>query len=418
MKTRQIREYKYEDFTNKEKIGSGGQGSVYKAEHPDLGIVALKRFKSDQITYFKRELQVLESLKNPNIVKVLGITINPVTDRDGNESKRNYLILEFAENGDLENYLKKQNDIPWLVKAKWACDISDAIKSTHSNGMIHRDIKPSNILIYKDVRAKLSDFGGAKDDGIATTNYGGTNDFLSYQTLNTCIFTKENDMYAFGLVLFCIAINGLNELSFLDFVDIRNGNLSILDNFEIPASFLEIIKGCLCKETNSRFKINDVVIRLATFSKTIEMSASVEANLKEKLAKTKQTVKKLRYTLDKIKDRLLSEYSSIFQAIERGDIKAVYVFISIDPESVNTPNGDDKSYSPLQTACNFGQYEIVKLLIENGANVNSRDEENWTPLHCAVFGSNYKISKYLLRNNADVNAQCDVNYCFLQFSLF
>jgi len=415
---RQIKEFAFEEFSNFVKIGSGGQGSVYKAEHPDLGTVAVKKFSHNDIDAFKRELLVLENLRHSNIVNVLGIINYSKDEGDGSKSNKKYLVLEYAEYGDLESYLKQQNVVPWEIKARWAFEISDAIKSTHSIDFLHRDIKPSNILIFKDLRAKLSDFGGAKVENKVSTLFSGTKEFLSFDVVNSGRFTKENDMYAFGLVLFCIAINGLNELSFLDFVDIRNGNLSILDNFEIPASFLEIIKGCLCKETNSRFKINDVVIRLATFSKTIEMSASVEANLKEKLAKTKQTVKKLRYTLDKIKDRLLSEYSSIFQAIERGDIKAVYVFISIDPESVNTPNGDDKSYSPLQTACNFGQYEIVKLLIENGANVNSRDEENWTPLHCAVFGSNYKISKYLLRNNADVNAQCDVNYCFLQFSLF
>ena len=152
------------------KIGQGAHGIVYKAKNIITSeIVAIK--KIDQIQFEKKkrknilnEAMFLKKLKNENIISLKSFFF---------ENKNLYLIMEYAEKGDLQKYIKKRLKTEKKNKKKkkifsekkiWelALKIFSGLKYIHSNNIIHRDIKPSNIFIDSSNNIKIGDFGVSK----------------------------------------------------------------------------------------------------------------------------------------------------------------------------------------------------------------------------------------------------------------
>ena len=141
------------------KIGSGGMGSVFLAEHKFIKQqkVAIKMIKSEVFNDFaksklKEEAERLASLDHPNIVKFLNYDI----DAQGNV----YLIMEYAEGTTLDQYINLKTGL--IVEEKILPlfePILDAFEYAHKKKVVHRDIKPSNIIITTEGIPKILDFG-------------------------------------------------------------------------------------------------------------------------------------------------------------------------------------------------------------------------------------------------------------------
>jgi len=190
-------------------IGAGGMGEVYRARDTRLNRIVAIKVSNEQFTdRFQREAHAVASLNHPNICQLYDVGPN-------------YLVMEFIEGsplggsprGPVEN-ARKLLDL--------AVQIADGLAAAHAAGIVHRDLKPDNILVTRDGRVKILDFGLAKSALAAdrksdvaatatmnTTDVGTTVGTINYmspeQARGEANLTFQSDQFSFGLVLYKMA---------------------------------------------------------------------------------------------------------------------------------------------------------------------------------------------------------------------
>src|ERR1051325_6246393 len=150
-------------------IGKGGMGAVYKARQPALDrFIALKILSpaaagdAGFAERFSREARALAKLTHPNIVAVYDF---------GATGGLNYLVMEFVDGANLREIQRAGRLAPEQA-LQIVPQICDALQFAHSEGVVHRDIKPENILLDKQGRVKITDFGIAKIIGALPEKIG------------------------------------------------------------------------------------------------------------------------------------------------------------------------------------------------------------------------------------------------------
>jgi Protein kinase domain len=164
-------------------IGEGASGAVFKGKLEDGSTIAVKRIKwqPNGETEFRTEMTIIASRQHVNLVRLLGFCKSPRGDR--------YLIYPFLENGSLDAWLftgdMKRSQLTWALRYHIAIDVAKALAYLHDechNRILHLDIKPANILLDRDFRALLSDFGISKligkDESSVMTRARGTVNIL------------------------------------------------------------------------------------------------------------------------------------------------------------------------------------------------------------------------------------------------
>ncbi|MCL6457308.1 MAG: protein kinase, partial [Gorillibacterium sp.] len=143
-----------------DRIGGGGMALVYKARDILLNrIVAVKvlrsQFVNDEefIQRFRREAQSAAALSHPNIVSIYDV---------GQREDIHYIVMEYVEGRTLNDLIKERAPLQVEEAINIAAQICDALDHAHSNQIIHRDIKPHNILLGRNGRVKVTDFGIAR----------------------------------------------------------------------------------------------------------------------------------------------------------------------------------------------------------------------------------------------------------------
>lgn len=138
-------------------LGKGKFGRVYLARERSSGYVcALKVLHKSELQQGKvekqvrREIEIQSNLRHPNILRLFG---------HFHDSKRVFLILEFAGKGELYKHLRKENRFPEWKAAQYVAQMAAALKYLHKKHVMHRDIKPENILLGIHGELKVSDFG-------------------------------------------------------------------------------------------------------------------------------------------------------------------------------------------------------------------------------------------------------------------
>ncbi len=183
-----------------EPTGSGGMGDVYRARDTRLDrIVAVKIAKAAFSERFEREAHAVAALNHPNICQLYDVGPD-------------YLVMEFVEGAPIAppDTLKKLLDL--------AVQIADGLAAAHAAGLIHRDLKPDNIMVTREGRVKILDFGIAKQtapvDAAATRTRGVTGPGIALGTVNymspeqargEANLTPQSDQFSFGLVLYELA---------------------------------------------------------------------------------------------------------------------------------------------------------------------------------------------------------------------
>ena len=192
------------------KIGSGGMGDVYLAEHEKLERkVAIKSLHKNLATdtsfrqRFSQEAKTHSKLDHPNIVRL----------HDYKERKDGlFLVMEYVDGKQLDDHIKKvTGPIPEKELTALFTQILDAIGYAHEEGLVHRDIKPSNIMIDKRGRIKILDFGIAKmqeeEKGLTKTGVQlGTATYMSPEQVNAKKVNKLSDIYSLGVTLYYMAV--------------------------------------------------------------------------------------------------------------------------------------------------------------------------------------------------------------------
>lgn len=188
-----------------ETVGQGGMGVVYRAHDTALDrAVALKVLKDDLraqsavVARFQREGEAFAKLNHPNIVHIFSV---------GKVGDIPYLAMEFIDGEPLARIMNRERRLDWKRSLHIAEQVAEALASAHEQGVIHRDIKPGNILVDKNNKAFVTDFGIAKILSAETqlTLDGsrlGTPQYMSPERCQNKEVSPASDIYSLGVLLF------------------------------------------------------------------------------------------------------------------------------------------------------------------------------------------------------------------------
>jgi serine/threonine protein kinase len=265
------------------ELGRGGMGRVYLAQEELTGRQAALKILAAELAQelgflhrFQREIETLSRLDHPNIVRFF---------ESGYENGLYFYAMEYVEGMSLEQILDKQGRLAWPDVLEIALQVTPALRHVHDHGVIHRDIKPSNLLLDKDGRIKLTDFGIAKvfasSHLTATGGIVGTAEFLSPEQAAGKVVGKRSDLYCFGCVLYML-LTGRPPFTGVSYVELlhkhRYAQFDRPQKFvaEIPHEIDDLVCQLLEKDPDKRPR--DALV----FLKQLE-------NIKRKLDRKSQT---------------------------------------------------------------------------------------------------------------------------------
>ncbi|CAL5434493.1 unnamed protein product [Camellia sinensis] len=209
-----------ENFSQKNFIGRGGFGVVYKGTLSDGTVVAVKQVIESDFQgkeEFCNEVEIISNLKHRNLVPLRGccVTGEESGEYEDGESQR-YLVYDYMPNGNLDDHLfwsEKQSmvrkqPLTWPQRKSIILDVAKGLAYLHYGvkpSIYHRDIKATNILLDADMRARVADFGLAKQSregqSHLTTRVAGTHGYLAPEYALYGQLTEKSDVYSFGVVV-------------------------------------------------------------------------------------------------------------------------------------------------------------------------------------------------------------------------
>lgn len=186
-----------------EQIGTGGMSDVYKAKCHKLNrFVAIKVMKSEFsedktfVSKFRAEAQSVAGFTHPNIVNVYDV---------GDENGIYYIVMELVEGITLKKYIEKRGRIPFKEAVSIAIQVANGLDAAHKHNIVHRDIKPQNIIISKEGKVKVTDFGIAKVASSSTINSlstMGSVHYISPEQARGGYSDARSDLYSLGITIF------------------------------------------------------------------------------------------------------------------------------------------------------------------------------------------------------------------------
>ncbi len=248
-----------------EKIGTGGMADVYRAKCHKLNrFVAIKVLKqefSNDTTFvakFRVEAQSVAGLTHANIVNVYDV---------GDEAGIHYIVMELVEGVTLKKYIERRDDITTKEVVSIAIQVAQGIEAAHNHGIVHRDIKPQNIIISKDGKVKVADFGIARAATSNTINSAvmGSVHYMSPEQARGGYSDQKSDIYSFGVMLFemltkKLPFDGDNTVAVAVKHLQEDVPLVSTINPDVPASVEKIVEKCTQKKTERRYQnISDVI---------------------------------------------------------------------------------------------------------------------------------------------------------------
>ncbi len=185
------------------RIGSGGMADVYKGKDHKLNrYVAVKVLKSDFrsdesfIKKFVSEAQAAAGLMHPNVVNVYDV---------GQDRGQYYMVMELVEGITLKEYIEKKEQLSTKETISISIQMVSGIQAAHNHHIIHRDIKPQNIIISKDGKVKVTDFGIARattSTATISTNVMGSVHYTSPEQAKGGIVDERSDIYSAGITMY------------------------------------------------------------------------------------------------------------------------------------------------------------------------------------------------------------------------
>ncbi|KAI9103624.1 hypothetical protein K1719_023247 [Acacia pycnantha] len=205
-------------FSSKNFIGRGGFGMVYKGTLADGSVVAVKRILESDYqgdAEFCNEVEIISDLKHRNLVPLRGCCV--VEEGENYEERgQRYLVYDYMPNGNLEDHLflssvgnqNEKRSLTWPQRKSIILDVANGLAYLHYGvkpSIYHRDIKATNILLGADMRARVADFGLAKQSregqSHLTTRVAGTHGYLAPEYALYGQLTEKSDVYSFGVVV-------------------------------------------------------------------------------------------------------------------------------------------------------------------------------------------------------------------------
>lgn len=268
-----------------EKIGSGGMADVYKAKCHKLNrLVAIKvlkaEFSSDAgfVSKFEMEAQAAAGLSHPNIVNIYDVV---------DEGDIHCIVMELVEGITLKSYIAKKGHLGVKESIGIALQVAQGIEAAHEQHIIHRDIKPQNMLISKDGKVKVADFGIARAVSSQTVNSTvvGSVHYISPEQARGGYVDARTDIYSLGITMFEM-LTGRVPFEGDNTVTVALAHLEepiippSMINPEVTDSVEKIILKCTEKKPDQRYaSIGDVIsdLRKALLNPNAVVGTTVDA---------------------------------------------------------------------------------------------------------------------------------------------
>ncbi len=281
------------------EIGKGGMGEVYRARDTRLGRdVALKLLPADvssdanRLARFEREARTVAGLNHPNIVVLYSVE---------DENDLRFLTMELVEGESLDHHVTP-GGLPIARVVELGMAIADALAAAHQKGVVHRDLKPANVMLTRDGRVKVLDFGLAKlataDAKLEATHAAtltaplssegqvmGTLPYMSPEQIRGETVDGRSDLFALGIMLYELA-SGRRPFSGTTTADLTSAILRDSPEAltsgrpELSGELERIVERCLEKNPRDRFQTAlDLYNDLRAFCRKIERSQAISPSL-------------------------------------------------------------------------------------------------------------------------------------------
>ncbi len=272
-----------------DRIGSGGMSDVYKAQCHTLNrLVAIKvlkeEFTSDDtfVKKFKMEAQAAARLSNPNIVNVYDVV---------DEGKLHYIVMELVDGITLKQYIAKKGKMETKEAIGVALQVAKGIAAAHESHIIHRDIKPQNIIISRDGKVKVADFGIARAVSAQTAGAQavGSVHYIAPEQAKGQACDARSDIYSFGITMYEMVTG---QVPFQGDTSVAVAMAHIQEpvtppgklNPEVGRAMEQIILHCIQKEPSRRYSsVSDVIADLhkAILKPDCDLMTSADAPVDE-----------------------------------------------------------------------------------------------------------------------------------------
>ncbi|KAJ9154143.1 hypothetical protein P3X46_027510 [Hevea brasiliensis] len=282
-----------DNFSEDNKLGQGGFGSVYKGMLPNGQEIAVKRlsgYSAQGEEEFKNEILLVAKLQHRNLVSIIGFC---------SEGTERILVYEFVRNGSLDHFIFDEirgAQLNWEMRYKIINGIARGILYLHEDSrlkVIHRDLKASNVLLDEEMNPKISDFGMARlfvldqTQGI-TRRVAGTYGYMAPEYVLQNRFSMKSDVFSFGVIVLEMVsgkknswLSNSNEVEHLlshAWKNWREGKISnLFDNTQKNGPTGDIIRcihiGLLCVQENAaaRPTMASVVLMLSSHSLSLPL---------------------------------------------------------------------------------------------------------------------------------------------------
>lgn len=315
-------------------LGIGSYGKVCKAQCDELVCaaklmhetlfdpIALSRHQEKEhrlpIKRFELECEFLSAVRHPNIIQYLGVYHDPTTHLPA-------LLMELMDD-NLTNYLVSSiQPLSYQVQLNICYDISLALSFLHSNGIIHRDLSSNNILMFGNSRAKVTDFGMARLDGLnpratrrSYTTCPGSDVYMPPETIKAKpIYNEKVDCFAFGVIIVQVVTRKFPEPGDRDKelnidhpgvqagaiqvriseVECRQNHISLIDQNH---QLLPIVLDCLKDKQNERPSAPELSERLYTLKEECSKCSPNDNSRDSKATDTNNLEKKIKYLQEQL----------------------------------------------------------------------------------------------------------------------
>ncbi|MBE5936843.1 MAG: Stk1 family PASTA domain-containing Ser/Thr kinase [Lachnospiraceae bacterium] len=251
-----------------DRVGAGGMADVYKAmDHRLNRFVAIKVLKQEYssdakfVSKFRAEAQSVAGLSHSNIVGVYDV---------GDENDLYYIVMELVEGITLKRYIERKGKLEIREALGIAIQIAQGLEAAHDNHIIHRDIKPQNIIISREGRVKVTDFGIAKatSSNTITSNAMGSVHYISPEQARGGFSDEKSDIYSLGITMYEMLSGGVpfsgDSTVAIALAHIQEEAVPLSTLLpEIPNGVEMIVSKCMQKKQELRYKsasdlINDL----------------------------------------------------------------------------------------------------------------------------------------------------------------
>ena len=248
-----------------DRVGSGGMADVYNGKDLRLNRnVAIKILKQEYsndakfVSKFRAEAQSVAGLSHPNVVNVYDV---------GEDDNLYYIVMELVEGITLKKFIEKKGRLEINEAIGIGIQIAQGIEEAHKNHIIHRDIKPQNIIISREGKVKVTDFGIAKaaTSNTITSNAMGSVHYISPEQARGGYRDEKSDIYSLGVTIYemllgKVPFEGESTVS-VAFAHVHEeaAHLNDVDS-SIPRSLSRIVQKCMQKKPDMRYESADALI--------------------------------------------------------------------------------------------------------------------------------------------------------------